>query len=414
MNRSPCLGLLFNVERHRRLKARERETVVSPAIERAREVDRFGITRLGKLRDDGATGIAQAQRLGHLVEGLAHGVVERLAEHLVVTPRLDVNKHGMTTRDEREDKRRLEVGLRQQVGKQVPLQMVDAHERLVGGIGKALGKGDAHDQGTHQARALRHTHGGKLAGGNGSALKAKRCRGILERRIHDAYDDLNVLARGNLGHYAAKAGVEINLRRHLVGQHVAVRIDNRHRRLIARALDGKHQTTAPDFGTLLNGALGRGQRPYALLRRRRLGRGVVDRKHQGQWRHHDDGILAGTVVPATATCLGKAQSGVERNRTLVAVLDLKRCRRAAEHLGIVAHVRQQLASDTLATMRRIDGDIKNLNVTVHDHAAGKTQQLTVVVRHPPTTRSGNVLAQLGQEHARRPRLVSSAFKAGSL
>ena len=36
------------------------------------------------------------------------------------------------------------------------------------------------------------------------------------------------------------------------------------------------------------------------------------------------------------------------------------------------------------------------------------------MRHPPAARSGNVLAQLGQKHARRPRLVSGAFKAGRL
>mgnify|MGYP000116789373 CR=1 FL=1 len=47
-----------------------------------------------------------------------------------------------------------------------------------------------------------------------------------------------------------------DLRRNLIGQHITVRIDNRHSRLIARTLDGKHQATALNFGTLLNGALG--------------------------------------------------------------------------------------------------------------------------------------------------------------
>ena len=77
-------------------------------------------------------------------------------------------------------------------------------------------------------------------------------------------------------------------------------------------------------------------------------------------------------------------------------------------------MRQKLAGDALAAMRRIDGNVHNLHVPVDDHTAGKTQQPTVVVRHPPATRSGNALAQLGQEHARRPRLVSGAFKAGGL
>ena len=77
-------------------------------------------------------------------------------------------------------------------------------------------------------------------------------------------------------------------------------------------------------------------------------------------------------------------------------------------------MRQKLAGDALAAMRRIDGNVHNLHVPVDDHTAGKTQQTAVVVRHPPATWRGNVLAQLGQEHARRPRLVSGAFKAGGL
>lgn len=93
-------------------------------------------------------------------------------------------------------------------------------------------------------------------GADGSALKTKRCRGILERRVHDAHDHLNVLARSDLGHYAAKTGMKIDLRRNLIGQHITVRIDNRHSRLIARTLDGKHQAATLNFGALLNGSLG--------------------------------------------------------------------------------------------------------------------------------------------------------------
>ncbi len=187
-----------------------------------------------------------------------------------------VHEHGVPARNERKDKRRLEVGLRQQVGKQVALQMIDAHQRFAGSIRKALGKGDTHHQGTHQARTLRHAHGGKFARRNGSARKTQRRCGILECRIHDAHDDLNVLARGDLGYHAAKTGMEINLRRHLVGQHLAVRIDNCHGCLVAGTLDGKHQAAALDFGTLLSGAPGRRQRPYTLFGSRRLGRGIVE------------------------------------------------------------------------------------------------------------------------------------------
>ena len=112
VNRAPGLGLLFNVERHSGFKARKREAIVSPAVKRTGEIDRLGVARLGQLRDDGATGIAQTQRLGYLVEGLAHSIVECLTKYLVVAPCLHVHEHGVPARDKREDERRLEVGLR--------------------------------------------------------------------------------------------------------------------------------------------------------------------------------------------------------------------------------------------------------------------------------------------------------------
>ena len=110
----------------------------------------------------------------------------------------------------------------------------------------------------------------------------------------------------------------------LVGQHIAIRIDNRHGRLVAGTLDSEHQAAALNFGALPLGAPRRRQRPYALLGCRRLGRGVIDRKYEGKWGRHDDGVFADTVVATTTTHLGKAQSGIERNRALVAVLDLER------------------------------------------------------------------------------------------
>ena len=223
-----------------------------------------------------------------------------------------------------------------------------------------------------------------------------------------------MLARSDLGHYAAKTGMKINLRRNLIGQHIAVRIDNRHRRLVTGALDSEYEATTLNLDTLLGRALGRRQGPYALLGCRRLRRGVIDRKHEGKWGRHDDGILAGAVVATTTTRLGKAQGGIECNRVLIAVLDLERGRRATEHLGVIAHVRQQLAGNALTTMRRIDGNVHDLHVTIDNHTAGKAQELAVIVSNPPAARSGNVLTQLGQEHARGPRLVPSAFKAGCL
>ena len=43
-----------------------------------------------------------------------------------------MNKHGVTARDEREDKGGLEVRLGQKVGKEMALKMVDRYERHSG------------------------------------------------------------------------------------------------------------------------------------------------------------------------------------------------------------------------------------------------------------------------------------------
>ena len=122
--------------------------------------------------------------------------------------------------------------------------MVDAHERLAGSVGKALGEGDANHERAHQARALCHAHGGKLAGGNGSILKTKRCCGILERRIHDTHNHLDVFARGDLGHHAAEARMEVDLRGHDVGDKRAVAVDDGGRRLVAGRFDGEDEGAA--------------------------------------------------------------------------------------------------------------------------------------------------------------------------
>ncbi len=112
--------------------------------------------------NDGAAGVSQPQGLGDLVEGLAHGIVDRLAQHLVAAPVPHVHEHRVATRDEARHEGRLEVGGLEQVGKEVALEVVDANKRQVGGAGEALGERDAHHKGAHQARTLSHANGRKV------------------------------------------------------------------------------------------------------------------------------------------------------------------------------------------------------------------------------------------------------------
>ena len=47
-------------------------------------------------------------------------------------------------------------------------------------------------------------------------------------------------------------------------------------------------------------------------------------------------------------------------------------------LSLIHILRQQLAGNALTAMCRVDGDIQNLHITVHDHTAGKAQQLSLI------------------------------------
>ena len=64
-----------------------------------------------------------------------------------------MHQHGVAARNERKDKRRLKIGCGEQIGEKMALEMVDADERHVCSIGKALGKCHAHYKRAHQARA---------------------------------------------------------------------------------------------------------------------------------------------------------------------------------------------------------------------------------------------------------------------
>ena len=75
-------------------------------------------------------------------------------------------------------------------------------------------------------------------------------------------------------------------------------------------------------------------------------------------------------------------------------------------------MREQLARNALAAMRRIDRYVQNLNVVVHNHTAGNADDMAVIMRHPPGARSGKILRQLIEEKLRRPRLMACARKAG--
>ena len=136
------------------LQPREREAVVPAAQHRAREVDRCRIALGGELREDRAAGVPEAEHLGDLVERLPRRVVERLAERVVLAPLGHVDERGVPAADHERHERRPDLLVGQDVGEEVPLEVVHAHERHSGRDREPLRVRQAHDERADEPRTV--------------------------------------------------------------------------------------------------------------------------------------------------------------------------------------------------------------------------------------------------------------------
>ena len=151
-----CIVLALDVGDDGGLEAGEAEGIVARVHHRTWEVNGTGVALCRKAADDRAARISQAQGLGNLVEGLAHGVVDRLAEHLIVSPGLHVHKHRVAAGDKGGHERRLQVGRLEEVCKEMAFEVVHGNDRQAAGSAEALREGDADDKGSDQAWSRRH------------------------------------------------------------------------------------------------------------------------------------------------------------------------------------------------------------------------------------------------------------------
>ena len=176
----------------------------------AREVYSLRIALSCKFADYGATWVAQAQRLSNLVKGLAHGVVNGGAQDHIISPGTHMYQHSIATRDQTGHKWRLQIRCLKQVGQQVTFQVMHGNKWQVSGHTEALGKRHAHNKRADKARTCGNTNGGQVRRHQRVATKvrARAGHGLLEK----THNSLGMLARSNLGHDAAKASVEVNLR----------------------------------------------------------------------------------------------------------------------------------------------------------------------------------------------------------
>ena len=104
----------------------------------------MGISLSGGLVHLRAAGIAQAHGACHLVEGLAGRVVPGASDDLKLAVIFHNHQMGVPARHDQADKRRLQIGIFYKVCRNVPLNMVHAHQGLLRRVGDGLG--------------LRHTH----------------------------------------------------------------------------------------------------------------------------------------------------------------------------------------------------------------------------------------------------------------
>ena len=161
------------------LQTRERE-VVPLVAHGPREGDGRRVAGGGELVDDGASRVAQAEVASHLVEGFSGGVVQRLAEDLVQAVVEHVDEHGVAAGDDKRDRRRCGLGVLQEVGVDVGLQVVHADQGYFQEGRQRLGRGDADDQRPHQPGADRDRDGVQVPEGH-VRLPEHLCEGRVDR-----------------------------------------------------------------------------------------------------------------------------------------------------------------------------------------------------------------------------------------
>ena len=106
--------------------------------------------------------------------------------------------------------------------------MVYAHRRLAPGSSQSGGKARSHQQGPDEARACRVGHAvNRLPAGPG----------IGQRLANQGQKPANMVAGGQFGHDAAIGLVHRNLAVQTMRQQAQIGVIDRHRRLVARALN---------------------------------------------------------------------------------------------------------------------------------------------------------------------------------
>ncbi len=168
------------------------------------------IAPLGHFVHGSAAGVAQAQHSGGLVEALSRRVVPCAAQHLKMGVVLHVHQGGGAAGYAQAQEGRLQVGVGDVIGGDVPPDVVDGDQRHSQPEGGGLGEGHPHQQGPDQAGGVSDRYGVNVRLGNAR---------LPEGLVRQAGDGLHMLAGGNFRHHAAINGVHVRRGGDDGGQH---------------------------------------------------------------------------------------------------------------------------------------------------------------------------------------------------
>ena len=230
--RNPLRAELAAAVDQRRLQAAEAEVKARIAGHRHRHLEGIGIPCRGELLQRRAARVTEPQQPRDLVEGLAGGVVERLAEHLVPGVVADPRQQRVAAAGDEAEEGRLErLGL-EEVGGDVALQVVDRDQRQPPRAAIALA-------------VLTPTSSAPIRPGprcgDGLDLVEGHPR-LGQRRLDHRRGQLEVMARGDLGNDAAEARVRGGLRGDHVGEDPRA-VENRRAGVVAGGLDREDQSS---------------------------------------------------------------------------------------------------------------------------------------------------------------------------
>ena len=220
---------LAHLGHDRRLQAGEREVEIAAVQQGPGQRIGFRVAVVGQPGQGRPAGVAQAQQLGTLVEGLAGRVVDGLAQQRVLAHVGHVHELRMATRHQQRDegKRRRVVG--QERRQQVAFEVVDAQH------GPPQRRAQRHcHTGTHQQRAGQP----RPAGVGHEVDLVQAARGLGQHLAGQRQHALHMVARGQFGHHAAERGMHVHLRvqglRPQLRQAVGASLDQRHAGFVTR------------------------------------------------------------------------------------------------------------------------------------------------------------------------------------